>query len=196
MKGVSENIMFGQRCPIGTGCFDLLVDKKSVSSFKHYPGQIAENIDSNLFFLIKKTAGAFFEDDVHIGQGIQTPVMINTPAHMTQGRMTPGMSPGPIFTCGFNTPANTPSRDPLNKLVPMQSPNAFGSIHQPNSPYPQYSPNYQGTQSQYSPKTGSPGMSNPNSPYYSPQLVQSPGSMQSPHYGSTVMSPSPTYSSS
>jgi hypothetical protein len=30
MSGVSENIMMGQLCPVGTGAFDLLMDEKKL----------------------------------------------------------------------------------------------------------------------------------------------------------------------
>ena len=30
MTGVSENIMLGQLCPLGTGCFDLLLNEEAL----------------------------------------------------------------------------------------------------------------------------------------------------------------------
>lgn len=84
MKGVSENIMFGQRCPIGTGCFDLLVDKNQISNFKYKPGLIADDVDPEAM-----------NDELDDSNGMShTPVLINTPNPM-HGGMTPGMSPGP-----------------------------------------------------------------------------------------------------
>jgi hypothetical protein len=34
MRGVSENIIFGQTCKIGTGVFDVVVDTSCVHDFK------------------------------------------------------------------------------------------------------------------------------------------------------------------
>ena len=31
MSGVSENIMLGQLCPLGTGCFDLLLNEEALA---------------------------------------------------------------------------------------------------------------------------------------------------------------------
>jgi len=35
--GISENLMFGQLCPIGTGSFDLILNKKVLSDAKYIP---------------------------------------------------------------------------------------------------------------------------------------------------------------
>ena len=35
IKGVTENIIIGQLCPLGTGCFDVLIDKSSLALAKH-----------------------------------------------------------------------------------------------------------------------------------------------------------------
>lgn len=35
LRGITENILFGQNCSIGTGTFDILVDKRKVDQFKY-----------------------------------------------------------------------------------------------------------------------------------------------------------------
>jgi hypothetical protein len=37
MLGITENVMFGQLCPLGTGSFKILLDRESVKQAKYVP---------------------------------------------------------------------------------------------------------------------------------------------------------------
>jgi hypothetical protein len=37
MYGITENIMFGQLAPLGTGCFKLLLNREEVKNAKYVP---------------------------------------------------------------------------------------------------------------------------------------------------------------
>lgn len=37
LKGISENIMFGNQCKVGTGIFDLVIDIKAAKEAKYVP---------------------------------------------------------------------------------------------------------------------------------------------------------------
>lgn len=69
-QGVSENIMLGQLCPLGTGAFDLLLNEE----------ELAAAVD-----LLAD------EDDYEYGDGFMTPGRM-TPGHMTPSR-TPHYTP-------------------------------------------------------------------------------------------------------
>lgn len=70
VQGVSENIMLGQLCPLGTGAFDLLLNEDELA---HAVDLLAD------------------EEDYEYGDGFMTPGR-NTPGHMTPSR-TPHYTP-------------------------------------------------------------------------------------------------------
>lgn len=69
-QGVSENIMLGQLCPLGTGAFDLLLNED----------ELAAAVD-----LLAD------DEDYEYGDGFMTPGRM-TPGHMTPSR-TPHYTP-------------------------------------------------------------------------------------------------------
>jgi hypothetical protein len=75
-QGVSENIMLGQLCPLGTGAFDLLLNEEG----------LAPVVD-----LLPD------EDDYEYGDGFMTPGRM-TPGHMTPSR-TPHYTPNRSVVC-------------------------------------------------------------------------------------------------
>lgn len=165
MAGVSENIMMGQLCPLGTGAFDLLLNEEMLEQAVQYlPEQLPD-----------------------FGGGIGN----MTPGHATPGWMTPGnATPGrPMTPSHYNTFA--PNSPLMGQIGGGFSPIPEGAHHggiSPTSPgYSPTSPGYSPTSPGYSPT--SPGYS-PTSPGYSPT---SPGySPTSPGYSPTSPGYSPT----
>lgn len=187
MTGVSENIILGQLCPLGTGCFDLLLNED----------QLQSAIDATL-------------DTGYLGAAM-TPFH-GTPSHMTPGRMTPSrtplhalsglQSPGPMsplrgdvlfspvhgsFSPGPTSPARySPSSPQYSPTSPAYSPTS-PALSPNNRPRYGTSPNYSPTSPGYSPT--SPQYS-PTSPAYSPTSPQY--SPTSPAYSPTSPAYSPT----
>ncbi|PSC72236.1 DNA-directed RNA polymerase II subunit 1 [Micractinium conductrix] len=168
MAGVSENILMGQMCPVGTGAFSLLMDEEKL--------QDAIELDYALV------------EDAGWGPGVG----------MTPGRMTPGRSPSHHLRASPSQLASPAGMSPFNDAVMfsplggdgvMFSPGpATSPGYSPTSPgYSPTSPGYSPTSPGYSPT--SPGYS-PTSPGYSPT---SPGySPTSPAYSPTSPAYSPT----
>lgn len=51
MRGLSENIIFGQLCPHGTGSFELMVDVKRVKEFKLKSSHADKFLQQNEFLI-------------------------------------------------------------------------------------------------------------------------------------------------
>ncbi|GBF99636.1 DNA-directed RNA polymerase II subunit 1-like, partial [Raphidocelis subcapitata] len=169
MEGVSENIMFGQLCPLGTGAFDLLLNEDELEEA------------TDLLALERYDA-----------EGPDGATM--TP-HRTPGRApgTPGRTPHrtPLRDGepGYASPVYSPLREIAfspSRVAAFSPDRAAG--YSPTSPgYSPTSPGYSPTSPGYSPT--SPGYS-PTSPGYSPT---SPGySPTSPGYSPTSPGYSPT----
>ncbi|EGR29261.1 RNA polymerase domain 2 family protein [Ichthyophthirius multifiliis] len=122
LAGITENIIFGQYCDLGTGCFDLLIDQQKVVDFK-------TKRDINYF--------PFYEDENH-SPNAKTPIQyLNTPVYP----FTPGnavLTPGYAFSVHQNMGSFTPSSPHqnigyspfINSNTPMY-PNAIKSNNQP-----------------------------------------------------------------
>ncbi|EUD67346.1 DNA-directed RNA polymerase II subunit RPB1 [Plasmodium inui San Antonio 1] len=70
LKGITENIMLGQLCKIGTGVFDIIIDNQKLS-----------DANQNLETMMDITSAGFTTPDSHHGitpDGLQSPVAINT----------------------------------------------------------------------------------------------------------------------
>lgn len=178
LRGVSENILLGQQCPLGTGSFSLVLDDaKLVNAIETLGGDVLGGVGGGL------------------RAGLQTPgrsPAAMTPQHM---RASPSefMSPaslaspsgGIMFSPigGGASPGGSPMSPAFSPTSPGMSPTSPG--YSPSSPgYSPTSPGYSPTSPGYSPT--SPGYS-PTSPGYSPT---SPGySPTSPGYSPT----SPAY---
>jgi DNA-directed RNA polymerase II subunit RPB1 len=166
MAGVSENIMLGSLCPVGTGAFDLLIDQEAV-----------------------KTTEELVElDHVALYGGALAPGMTpsRSPSHMTPSRLlSPSAMLSPSNAGGVTT-------SPFNDNVQFSPSNVqfspMGAGYSPTSPaYSPTSPAYSPTSPAYSPT--SPAYS-PTSPAYSPT---SPAySPTSPAYSPTSPAYSPT----
>ncbi|KAG1671615.1 hypothetical protein FOA52_006846 [Chlamydomonas sp. UWO 241] len=167
--GVSENIMLGQLCPLGTGSFDLLLNED----------QLADAFEVQL--------GTAF-DQIGFGDG----------AGLTPGR-SPARTPGPMSPSAMLSPISSPfggdhgvfSPAHGGAFSPGRSPGGFSPTspaYSPTSPaYSPTSPAYSPTSPAYSPT--SPAYS-PTSPAYSPT---SPAySPTSPAYSPTSPAYSPT----
>ncbi|KAG2453789.1 hypothetical protein HYH02_001998 [Chlamydomonas schloesseri] len=174
LMGVSDNIMMGNMCPLGTGSFDLLLDESALES-------------------------AF---DVQIGNLAFGEDYTMTPGRMTPGR-SPARTPGPMSPSHLLSPMHSPfvggAFSPMHggafspahgggvgPMSPGYSPTSPG--YSPTSPrYSPTSPAYSPTSPAYSPT--SPAYS-PTSPAYSPT---SPAySPTSPAYSPTSPAYSPT----
>ncbi|WIA28234.1 hypothetical protein OEZ86_010790 [Tetradesmus obliquus] len=179
LTGVSENIMLGQLCPLGTGAFDLLLNEEELAAAVDLLG-------------MEDGEGGMGYGEYGWGDGGMTPG--RTPGHMTPSRtpyMTPNRDPEQIAMS--MSPMWSPVRDiafsPSRAAMSpgLMSPGA-GAGYSPTSPsYSPTSPGYSPTSPNYSPT--SPGYS-PTSPGYSPT---SPGySPTSPGYSPTSPGYSPT----
>ena len=193
MEGVSENIMLGQLCPLGTGAFDLLLNEDDLAEANDLLAMEREAADAE-----GADGGGYY--------GLMTP-------HRTPGRgapPTPGRTPHrtPMHDGGFGgyggadgggaSPVYSPLRDiafspARTAFSPDRGGGGFGGLgggagYSPTSPaYSPTSPGYSPTSPAYSPT--SPGYS-PTSPAYSPT---SPGySPTSPAYSPTSPAYSPT----
>ncbi len=220
LKGVTENIMMGQLCKMGTGSFNILMDtdymlpkeedkEKVTTQWKYFP-------DLNPALEI----AADFEDDI-VSKYMQTPfVNMNTPAPMNDimGQRTPLYNNMMAQSPQMFTPVLTPGMTPKNNLGPtsrLMSPHQKNVIFSPFvkkqyedkvNPYNRVmSPMLPAKMQQMSPhimgnlnsgniveNTGSELKYSPLTPNYnaSPMRLQSPNS--SKHLGN--MSPSYSYS--
>lgn len=202
LLGVTENIMLGQLAPLGTGCFDLLLNEKALANAIEVPFSTYQ--ESAMYY----GNGAGSESPLmSMGSPIGTPYIgdeARTPFHsfMSPGSQTPayGMeSPypdrgagGAMFSpfvpsspggYGDSSPLSSPKYSPTSPSYSPTSP-----AYSPSSPsYTPTSPAYSPTSPSYSPT--SPSYS-PTSPSYSPT---SPSySPTSPSYSPTSPSYSPT----
>ncbi|KAL6754081.1 hypothetical protein V8C86DRAFT_2713077 [Haematococcus lacustris] len=180
--GVSENILLGQMCPLGTGCFDLVLN---------------EALLQDAFDVATGTADVQMmdADGVRMTPGrspMRTPGP-QSPSHMMSPLNSPwigsgvGFSPGPAgFSPGPMSPSHSPTSPRYSPTSPAYSPTS--PAYSPTSPaYSPTSPAYSPTSPAYSPT--SPAYS-PTSPAYSPT---SPAySPTSPAYSPTSPAYSPT----
>ena len=213
LRGVSENIIMGQLAPMGTGCFDLMLDKEILRN-EAISRNIKEDIEA-----IGKNYVKDEEEDV-----MMTPYAMNTPdvTGQTLGSETPMLSEWggnaamtPVYEGGgyggaagmspaynLGTPNYAAGQSPsYGARSPIYSPtNSNGT---PASP--QYSPTQLSRHSPaaYSPSGMSPGIASPS---YQPVTLQSPSyspvmnrnyAHNSPQYSPTAtrnVAQSPSYS--
>lgn len=185
LKGVSENIMLGQMAPMGTGCFDLMLNQEMLDN-SELP-EMASDVDEPDNLVVIEDTDSF----------ARTPeVNYNSSPFVMAGGVSPthdGMDMGfsPLVKSASETPYYSASMSPSGRgsfspVSPGYSPTSPG--YSPTSPgYSPTSPGYSPTSPGYSPT--SPGYS-PTSPGYSPT---SPGySPTSPGYSPTSPGYSPT----
>ena len=191
MSGVSENILVGALCPVGTGSFDLLVDDEAVMNAQEVVdfSEYVVNYDGVNYMM---TPGR--------SPGAMTPGKLMSPSQMLSPTGGAGTSPfynsgnvqfSPIAG-GLMSPGMSPAGfSPTSPAWSPTSPNAYSPTspaYSPTSPaYSPTSPAYSPTSPAYSPT--SPAYS-PTSPAYSPT---SPAySPTSPAYSPTSPAYSPT----
>lgn len=139
LKGVSENVMLGQLCKFGTGCFDVIMDpyyffpeteeeKEKVSNtWKYFP---------DLNPILEMDGGM---DD---GEGTvpQTPFAPHTPAPNTDYLVQPTPAIGeyggfPTSPANFTPRPNTPGKTPMGALTPSRGLGMASPHSTPYSPY-------------------------------------------------------------
>ncbi|GAX77905.1 hypothetical protein CEUSTIGMA_g5347.t1 [Chlamydomonas eustigma] len=185
MTGVSENIMLGQLCPLGTGSFDLLLDEDSLADA--FDVQLGTAFDQIGFHDVTMTPGR----SPARTPGPMSPSSMLSPMNSPfigdfMGKFSPinGVGGG-MFSPG-RSPGYSPTSPRYSPTSPAYSPTS--PAYSPTSPaYSPTSPQYSPTSPQYSPT--SPAYS-PTSPAYSPT---SPAySPTSPAYSPTSPAYSPT----
>jgi len=213
LTGVSEKIMLGQLCKIGTGSFDIIIDVKKLSEPRYLPDAYIQQEE-------EVRIDSTFEADQ-----LNTPINPNTPLPI-YGGMTPLPSTY-HHDLGAFTPQPTMLQSPIYSPIPktpgsqMASPRSLGgrisplylrdpgsAVYSAQSPIssrhsPTYSPSlhYNPTSPHYS-ATTSPSLSSsgggtriysPSSPAYSNSPRYSPGySPRSPAYNSPSTSNTPS----
>ena len=213
MTGVSENILVGALCPVGTGAFDLLVDDENVMNAQEVvdlseymadgivpglmpwqatpgrsPGAATPGRLMSPSQLLSPTAMSPFNDAVQfspIAGGLASPGGMYSPTSPGYSPTSPAYSPtSPAYSP--TSPAYSPTSPAYSPTSPAYSPTS--PAYSPTSPaYSPTSPAYSPTSPAYSPT--SPAYS-PTSPAYSPT---SPAySPTSPAYSPTSPAYSPT----
>eukprot|EP01038_Epipyxis_sp_PR26KG_P008142 gene8142-11021_t len=214
LNGVTENVMLGQLCRLGTGLVDLLLDTSKLDSAIDtfagaYPDSLLSNDDSEYnrksdlvqqtpyisagtpFTNPENTMGGLFGNMTPMNQGAFTPVVYTPYAEHGTG-MTPGHNmayQSPYYRgggVGSQSPAYFTGASPSYKSMSPSRSMAIGQNYQ-SPAYSPTSPAYSPTSPAYSPT--SPAYS-PTSPAYSPT---SPAySPTSPAYSPTSPAYSPT----
>ncbi|CAD8085189.1 unnamed protein product [Paramecium sonneborni] len=168
MRGLSENIIFGQLCPHGTGSFELMVNAKNVKEFK-LKSSHADKFTQGGEYLVEPSPNT---------QNEHTPIYPNTPG------------PGLLYMDSPYTPY-PPKQSPGVFATPM-------NIHTPDqyshrSPYYTNTPLIPYDTYQLSPVESISGQQPQPGKQPNVSGSHSPGS---PHYTSHTNSPSPSYRSS
>jgi len=188
LTGVSEKIMLGQLCKIGTGCFDIIIDVKKLSEPRYLPDAYIQQ-----------------EEEIRMDQPFEidqlnTPMNPNTPLPFLGGA-TPGIPSTYHPDLGAFTPQTT-----IHSPVYSPNPRSPGGLASPRSITGRMSPMYINDPGSVIYSATSP-LSSRHSPSYTPNLHYNP---TSPHYSATnspslsssgggtrIYSPSsPTYSNS
>jgi len=178
MRAVSENVIMGQMCPVGTGVFDLYVDDKPDGPFDPKPGTIALDFASPTLPHMK--------GDVGSGGGLSggdSPLPGPTP-----------LSPSPV-AMATDSPGE---RLPTPKPTPGDEDEGLGrsAARSPFSPFRQPDANMRSPAEMSSP--ASPAEAQFRSPSYTPASVSPTGTEHadgnfSPSYASAA---SPAYTPS
>ncbi|CAD7704200.1 unnamed protein product [Ostreobium quekettii] len=193
MQGVSENVMLGQLCPIGTGCFDLLLNERMLMDavdVEQMGYDVPDLAMTNLGHLTPGRSPGLTPGRASpsflMSPGMGSPVPNNvlfSPGDRGPFSPTP-TTPGPYYSASPLPPGQSPSSPQYSPTSPSYTPK---TLSQTSPGYSPTSPTYSPTSPSYSPS--SPSYS-PTSPSYSPT---SPSySPTSPSYSPTSPSYSPT----
>ena len=178
LKGVSENILLGQQCPLGTGSFSLVLDSDKLEDAIETMAGDVMGAGGDAFAFGALTPGR--------SPGAMTPAHLKaSPSEFASPGLTPSLMGGGVQFSPLSG-VGSPTSPGFSLRSPGMSPTSPG--YSPTSPgYSPTSPGYSPTSPGYSPT--SPGYS-PTSPGYSPT---SPGySPTSPGYSPTSPGYSPT----
>ncbi|KJP87111.1 DNA-directed RNA polymerase II subunit RPB1 [Plasmodium fragile] len=216
LKGITENIMLGQLCKIGTGVFDIIIDNQKLS-----------DANQNLETLMDITSAGFTTPDSHHGitpDGLQSPVAINTlnsplpfsptynvnllsptaPLDSVNGILSPQcLQNYADGTGGAGENIMSPSKADFNnldtlklggKFSPTQSPRSPTSvIHSPFSPFDNHNQQALDPSMLFSPKNNNSSMAMMNYNVFSPKAnmnnIQSPAMLYSPNRALDIFSP-------
>jgi len=188
VTGVTENIMLGQLAPIGTGCFDLLLNEDMLKDAEPIVAQ-ALMADDDLLY---REPNSPDYDNFALSPSIRSPSAAASPAAYPY---SPVASPFATGAGGAYSPRYSP-----NPYSPRYAGSASGAAgagagsYSP-APYSPTSPSYSVTSPSYSYSATSPsyrGAAGATSPTYSPS---SPAySPSSPVYRGAAGSMSPSYS--
>ena len=218
LRGVTENVMLGQLCRLGTGAFDVMMDHKC---FFAETNKEKEKINTYFKYIPDLNPVLEMDGNLEEGEGMEskTPYVPNTPAPHTDyiNKGTPAYgdfgqfcpSPQPFMNNtprGNRTPnkAHSPHGTPFSPYLKSNYDHAGGDQTQMMSPMlpinsrplsPSMASNMQGTNNVG--QSGSGMMYSPLSPNYqngnSPNRGYSPGGGSGRHYSG--MSPSYSYNS-
>lgn len=192
LKGVSEKIIVGQTVEIGTGNFQILIDKNKVKDFK-----IANSLDN------KEDIENEYRNLLEPYPDVKTPQMISTPGPYAPGSSYYRAVQSPRI--GMMSPSFTPNiygrftpdaHQEFTSTNTSRSPAITASMDTPlmdamRSNNCEYTPTNSPTYNNPSPNLMGVGRAFPiQSPCLMPYISQNP---QSPRYNSTV---SPSYSHS
>lgn len=198
LTGVSEKVMLGQLCKIGTGCFDIIIDTKKLAEPRYLPDaymqqeeearmdqsyeadqlNTPQNINTPLPYHGGQTPGGL-TSTYHTDLGAFTPVTnLHSPAYSPAQRTPLSHAASPRSQIGRASPLYAGFMDPGSVLYSANSP--LSSQHSPNySPSLHYnptSPHYSATNSpSLSSSGGGTRIYSPSSPAYSNSPRYSPG---------------------
>ncbi|KAK6617038.1 hypothetical protein RUM43_014824 [Polyplax serrata] len=207
MRGVSENIIMGQLPRMGTGCFDLMLDKDKCKAGIEIPMSIGHGMMPGVGMMFGSAVTPSMSPQMTPWNQGETPAYTSAWSPHAGSGMTPG---GPSFSPSGSSDASglSPGYSPWSPQPgspsspgPSSSPyvpspgGGMSPSYSPSSPaFAPTSPSMTPTSSNYSPTSPSYSPSSPNyspnSPSYSPT---SPSySPTSPSYSPTSPSYSPT----
>ena len=209
LRGVSERITMGQLANLGTGCFDVLLDRERIRDavdMKVFENNVfaasgnaaaaGAGVEASAWAYSPQRNDNDFDADRGFGDMSFSPAYISagaTPGYGLGGPMSPSYSatspsyrPGGVGSARAHSSSYSPTSPSYSPTSPSYSPTS--PSYSPTSPsYSPTSPSYSPTSPSYSPT--SPSYS-PTSPSYSPT---SPSySPTSPSYSPTSPSYSPT----
>ena len=193
LRGVSGNIMLGQLVPMGTGCFDCVLDQEKLPDDLHFAPDDVSMMDGGMAYTPRYGG-------MSPPGSPSSPSSPSSPGNFMFSPMAGGTTPyhsSPEFRDLSPSSPSSPSYSPTSPSYSPTSPSysPTSPSYSPTSPsYSPTSPSYSPTSPSYSPTSPaysptSPSYS-PTSPSYSPTSPSFPPT--SPSYSPTSPSYSPT----
>jgi len=151
IKGVTENIVIGQLCPLGTGSFDVLIDMDSLDQAKHINdmNEVIHGDDEEGMMTPMEDPGIYPQADTpFMGTpnyaGGKTPGTPGTPSGLAGVQFSPSYAMNIASPTYMASPAYMPGSDyqkPAEKYCPASPPREGSPIYQQVSS-PGYSPEH------------------------------------------------------